>query len=142
MGKSVLRCSLYKFHLSGLTSKLMTAKSLFRKMKFLVMFFFLKNGPNPASFQIFVIFQIRNFRLKNCKLQRDSNADRWSRRWAPPRLQFWAMFLMESEICPCAKDQNSTFRLSLQPWVPRSKSSYYKKNYTITCILVGQELMP
>ena len=43
-------------------------------------FFFKKSGPTPTSFLfIFVLFK-HYFTEKNCRLQRDSNSDRWSRR--------------------------------------------------------------
>ena len=41
--------------------------------------FFYKNGPSPASFCLFSFFS-NNLQNKNCRLQRDSNSDRQSRR--------------------------------------------------------------
>ena len=43
---------------------------------------FLQNGPTPASFCLFPFFSNTNCAEKNCRLQRDPNSDRRSRRQA------------------------------------------------------------
>ena len=68
----------YKLRSNRLQSPIKTFLSSGRSVKIL---FFLKNGPTPASFCLFLFFSITILQ-KNCRPQRDSNSDRQSRRRA------------------------------------------------------------